>query len=103
MQTLERNISAAMESRGMTAAALTRAAGLSGSWLTDLKTGRVRSARIETVEKVAKALNVPAYSLLLPAAASEASRRLLVIIAGMPADAQARLERIASALSEEDI
>lgn len=64
--TLARNIQAAIDSRGLNPAVLSRMAGVNPTGVYDILSGKSRSPKIETVAKIAEALGMPIAFLFEP-------------------------------------
>lgn len=95
---LTENVETLMRRRGITMTELSHAAGVSRVWLRDLKKGYARSAKVESVAKVAKALNVPVVALLTEGGVDQEALDFLTVWGELPSNRRADLLRMAEAL-----
>lgn len=94
---LAANIKTLMEARGLTPAALRRAAGINQSGIHDILTGRSRSPKVDTVAKIAKALGVSPADLFLEPSQLAARAKVLNLMDRMPPEMQDLFVRTAEA------
>ena len=73
------NLEAIMASRGINAAELARRAKLNPTGIYDILKGKSRSPKVETLAKIAEALNVP-ISILFEDRADDALRHELAVL-----------------------
>ena len=90
-ETVAHNIVAAMEAREMNPASLARAAGINPTGVYDIMKGKSRSPKIETIQKLARALNLPVAMLFESRLALELRNELLDVAAQLPEQEQRRL------------
>ena len=95
--TVARNIETAMTERGLNAASLARLAGINYTGIYDILSGKSRSPKIETVQKVARALNLPVSMLFEERLALKLRNELLEVAAQLPPQEQQRLLSAAKA------
>ena len=74
------NIEAIMKLRGMDPAKLGRAAGMNRTGVYDILSGKSRNPRLDTVEKLAAALDVPASALLVDRPIDEIQAQLYSVL-----------------------
>lgn len=97
MRLLSQNIERLLDQRQMSMNELSKRAGLGQTGIADILSGKVRSTRLETVEKIAGALGVTVADLLSPAARAAAEREMLAAFLKLPAEDQDRLIKTAEA------
>lgn len=94
---LAENLRTLMAAKEWTAADLTRVAQVNPTGVYDILSGKSRSPRVETVAKLAKALDVEVWELFTPADDAASRRRLLALFDRLPRDERDRLILTASA------
>lgn len=100
---LAANLKAMMEERGLSMAALSRLAGANSTAVHDIIHGRARSPKLETVEKLAAALDVTVDDLLREERRAEVERDLLSACQQLgPQDRKRLLETARAWLPPED-
>lgn len=99
VRVLSENLTTVMEMRGTNAAEVARAAGINPTGVYDILKGKSRSPRLDTVAKIAAALNVPLSSLLDRAPNSDLRRELLQAFSELPEEERARLLAVARAFA----
>lgn len=99
--TVARNIEALMSAKGMDAAKLARAANINPTGVYDILSGKSRSPKIETVDKIAKGLGVPLSAIFDEKARSEMELDLLGILDRPPEEQRKLLLRTAQAWLDE--
>lgn len=95
---LSRNIDALMKAKGTDAAKLARSAGLNQGAIYDILGKRSKSPKIQTVAKIAKALEVPLPMLFSENLDEAIDREIVYLFDSLPSQEQARLIQIARAL-----
>lgn len=93
-----RNLSAAIERKDTNAAEVARRAGLNPTAVYDIISGKSRSPKLDTVHKIAAALNMPFSALLLEPQDSELDQELIEALLRMPAAERRRFLVMARAL-----
>lgn len=96
-----RNIQAAMERRDITAPALARMAGLNPTGIYDILSGKSRSPRLDTIHKIAKALNIPVSQVFEEATADELRQEIMAAVEKLPLAERRRILRTAQVWAEE--
>lgn len=90
--TLRARLKIAMHDKGMTAAELSRKAGLNARAVKDIEEGRAIAPKISTVFALAEALNVPpSYLLGISDIPSDLEREFLSLLRQYDEDGKARL------------
>jgi transcriptional regulator with XRE-family HTH domain len=92
-----RNIAALMTARGMDAAKLARASNINATGVYDILSGKSRSPKIETVDKIAKGLGVPLAAIFEDQGRDDLARDLLGILEQLPEAQRLLLLRTAQA------
>ncbi len=95
--TVARNIEALMTAKGMDAAKLARAANINPTGVYDILSGKSRSPKIETVDKIAKGLGVPVSAIFEDRTRSEMELDLLGILERLPEEQRRLLLHTAQA------
>lgn len=91
VQLVTENIKSAMESKGMNPASLARAASVNPTGVYDIMSGKSKSPRLDTVIKLAKALNLPVINLFYEQSAIEQRDQLASILSELPENDRKRL------------
>lgn len=91
------NISTLMEARGLDAAKLARRADLNPTGIYDILSGKSRSPKIETIGKIARALNVPISVIFDSDPSSRLQDDLMSIYETLPEDQKRLLLQTARA------
>lgn len=86
-----RNIEATMKRREMNPASLARAASMNPTGIYDILSGKSRSPRLDTIHKIAKALNVPVYYLFEDDMARKSRDEVLEVYGQLPPEERSRL------------
>lgn len=86
-----RNIRAIMERKCLSAAEVARRAGLNYTGVYDVLSGKSRSPKIETLNKIAIALEVPIAVLLEESTDSNNHREIVALVAQLPPQDRERL------------
>jgi len=86
-----RNIKALMNRKGLTAPEVARRAGINPTGVYDILSGKSRSPKIETLGKIAKALNVPVAVLFEGPSEADLRREIVRVFAMLPARERERL------------
>lgn len=97
MQIVAENIQVVMDHKGLTAASLARKANVNPTGIYDILSGKSRSPRLDTISKVAAALNVPVSFLLERAEDTELRREIIEAFHSLPASGRLRLIQTARA------
>lgn len=92
------NIQAAMKDRGINRAELARLAGLNATGVYDIISGKSRSPRLDTINKIAAALGVPLASLLEEKPVKELRNQIMAAVQSLPESECERLLLIAQSL-----
>lgn len=95
-----RNIQAAMERKGLTAPALARLASLNPTGIYDILSGKSRSPRLDTIHKIANALNIPVSQVFEEATADELRQEIIAAVERLPLAERRRLLRTAQVWGE---
>jgi transcriptional regulator with XRE-family HTH domain len=95
--TVARNIEALMVAKSMDAAKLARAAKINPTGVYDILSGKSRSPKIETVNKIAQGLGVPLSAIFEDRPRDQVERDLLGILSKLPAERRDLLLRTAQA------
>lgn len=82
--TVARNIEAIMERKRLSAPEVARRAGINATGVYDILSGKSRSPKIETLGKIAKALDIPIAVLFENAEESEIRREIVSLFARLP-------------------
>lgn len=85
------NLAALIVARGLDAAKLARLAGMGQTGVYDILHGRSASPKISTVEKLARALDVPVYMLFLEPDELADQRVIMALFAKLPKSERDRL------------
>lgn len=93
------NIQAHLERSGMSMAALSRSAGTNDTAVYDILKKRTRSPKLDTIAKIAKALNVTVIDLLTTGDRQAAEREILAAFAQLSPGDQEKLLATARAWS----
>lgn len=93
-----RNLSAAMARKGTNASEVARRAGLNPTAVYDIISGKSRSPKLDTVNRIADAIGVPFASLLSDPQDDELDQELIEALLGMPAEERRRFLVMARAL-----
>lgn len=80
-----------MDRKRLNAAEVARRAGLNSTGVYDILSGKSRSPKIETLGKIAKALDVPMALLFEKADEGEIRREIVSLFARLPENERARL------------
>lgn len=97
--TLRARLKMAMQEKGMTAAELSRKAGMNARAVKDIEEGRAIAPKISTVFALAQALNVPpSYLLGLADVPSDLEKQFLDLLRQYDPDGQERLLKALQAL-----
>lgn len=91
------NIETAMKRRNMDAAKLARAAGLNPTGIYDILSGKSRSPRLDTIGKIAKALNVRISDLFDDMSADEVRSQIDSVFSELDPEEQRKLVLTAQA------
>lgn len=94
------NIEAAMAKQGTNPAKLARDAGLNQTGIYDIITGKSRNPRLDTIDKIAKALRVSVSYLLRERSDDELAAEILNILSCLPEDDRRRLIQAGRAWSD---
>lgn len=89
--TVARNIEAIMERKRLSAPEVARRAGINPTGVYDILSGKSRSPKIETLGKIAKALDVPVALLFEEADEAEIRREIVSLFARLPEPERMRL------------
>ena len=100
MDMLKANIRALMEARGWKASDLTRESGVNPTGVYDMLSGKTKNARMDIVEKIARAFGVPVYHMLIDPERRDIEVALLAIFEHLPAEEQQRLVLTAEAWAQ---
>lgn len=92
------NIQALMRERDIKAPELARRAGLGPTGIYDIFSGKSGSPTVDTLEKIAKALDVSVVRMLLAPSEAAMFKQIATIFPDLQADDQRRLVQIAEAL-----
>lgn len=95
------NIKALMESRGMDAAKLARAAGLNATGIYDIISGKSKSPKIGTIAKIADGLGVPMVCIFETATDQDLRSDIEMALSGLPPERLKLLLRTALAWRDE--
>lgn len=98
VQTVAANIEAIMGKRGFNAASLARAAALNRTAVYDIMKGKSRNPRLDTVVRLAAALNVPVARLFEARASLDDREEYLSVFERLPEQERKRLLQAAQAL-----
>lgn len=85
------NIEAIMKLRGMDPAKLGRAAGMNRTGIYDILSGKSKNPRLDTVEKIASALNVAPSALFVDRPIDELQAQLYSVLMSLSAGERERL------------
>ena len=85
------NIEAHMSARGITAAELARNAKINATGVYDILSGKSRSPRLETLEKLSAALRVPLVQLLSQPSDAAKKEQIAQVFEQLPEGEQKRL------------
>lgn len=85
------NTEAIMRMRGLDAAKLARAAKMNPTGIYDILSGKSKNPRLDTVEKIAVALDVPPSALLAERPLEELQTQLYEVLMSLDADGRERL------------
>lgn len=91
------NIMKEMERRGMDGSSLARAAGLNPTGVYDILSGKSRSPRLDTIAKIANALNIDVAQLISMPTKEELKDEIYSIFSDLDSDEQEKLLQIARA------
>jgi transcriptional regulator with XRE-family HTH domain len=89
--TVARNIEAIMERKRLSAPEVARRAGINPTGVYDILSGKSRSPKIETLGKIAKALDVPVALLFEEVGEAEIRREIVSLFARLPEPERMRL------------
>lgn len=89
--TVARNIEAIMERKRLTAVAVARLAGINATGVYDILSGKSRSPRLDTIGKIAAALEVPVAVLLEEDSEADIRREIVSLFARLPEHERQRL------------
>lgn len=103
MQIVADNIQFVMEQRGLTAASLARKAEVNPTGIYDIISGKSKSPRLDTISKVASALNVPVVLLLERAEESALRSQIVETFQMLPTRERERLLQAARAWLPDEI
>ncbi len=92
-----RNIEALMKARGLDAAKLARAAGINPTGVYDILSGKSRSPKIETIGKIACALQVPIPAIFDDSSNEGLQQDIMFILGQLSQDKQDLLLQTARA------
>lgn len=98
---LRANIVTLAHERGLSMAALSKRARAGVTAVFDIVNGRIRSPKLETVAKIADALDVTVVDLLSEKRRSEAEQAILDALADLPEDEQRRMLAVVLAMRGE--
>lgn len=85
------NIQAHLDRRGMSMAALSRSAGTNDTAVYDILKKRTRSPKLDTIAKIAKALDVTVIELLTTGNRKDAEREILAAFSKLSVEDQEKL------------
>jgi transcriptional regulator with XRE-family HTH domain len=97
VQIVSENIQLVMAEKDLNAAEVARRAELNPTAVYDILKGKIRSPRIDTIEKIAGAMHVSPLSLMRPRSDDEVRQGLLEAFDRMPAEEKKRLALTARA------
>lgn len=94
------NIQAAMARRGTNPAEVARLAGINATGVYDIMSGKSRSPRLDTIGKIAKALNMPIAALFEEPSDDELRQSILDAVYRLPPADRQRMLTTARAWAE---
>jgi transcriptional regulator with XRE-family HTH domain len=100
--TVAKNIEALMERKRLSAPEVARRARINATGVYDILSGKSRSPRIETLGKIASALDVPVALLFERQEDADLRREIVMIFARLPEVEKSRLLKTARAWLDDD-
>lgn len=97
VQTVADNIQRVMKSRGMNPASLAREAKVNPTGIYDIMSGKSRSPRLDTIHKIANALNVPVSYLFEARDEADVRNEIVDVFVQLPVQEKQRLLQTALA------
>lgn len=92
------NIQALMASKDITAYSLAKEAGMNPTGIYDILKGKSRSPRLDTLERIARALHVTVHELMTEISDDDLRRRIQLKIDALPNNERQRIELMIDAM-----